>query len=567
MVHKPWLIHHYFDRSWALYPGKTAVTCGDREATYTEVGNASIRLADQLLEAGVARGECIPLFIPKSIDAIFAMLAVLRVGSAYVPLDVDSPASRIISILRTTGSRVVLANQEGLTLLNHPDYQAVLAEYVIVKVDETGLPDTHDAAKGSDIEESIAESVPTRFVDHGEEKSDFDVLKYSRASAMGAALLSGVGSVSVDLAYVLFTSGSTGAPKGVMISHQAIIDYIDWCVAQFRISSTDQIANHAPLYFDNSTFDIYTAFASGATLHLIPPGLNSVLPRLVSWLRQRKISVFFCVPSVLTLLLKSRRLQSGSLPDVRELVFAGEVVQPDVLTTWMEIFPHMRFTNMYGPTEITVDCTFHVVDQPPRNNPVPIGRARPNMEVFVAEEGGRLTQAPGATGELWVRGLSVGYGYLGDPDRTSQAFVQNPRSRFPDRLYRTGDLVTIREDGALLFLGRLDQQIKYLGHRIELGEIESQLQALPVVEEAVVVFHNAAEAAHQAIGALVSTSSNADSNVVMALLKDRVPGYMLPKVIVCTNDAFPRTPNGKYDRKAIASSLFDSLSKVSVNRL
>ncbi len=512
-VHKPWLVQHYFDRALAEDPGKLAVTCGPDELTYAQVDRAASAISDRLRLAGMRRGDCVPVFMPKSVDAICSILGVLRADGAYVPLDTDSPASRVAGIVTACGSGLMLVNAAGRAKLLSAEYALMTIKLTLVDVDDAHLVELSGSRR-----------------------------EYS--------------AISVDMAYVLFTSGSTGSPKGVMISHQAVIDYIDWCVHQYRITARDQVANHAPLYFDNSTFDLYTAFASGATLHLVPPELNAVVPRLASWLRDRAISVFFCVPSVLTLLLKSRRLRAGMFPDLRELVFAGEVVQPDVLTAWMELFPEARFTNMYGPTEITVDCTWHAVETPPGDEPVPIGKARPNMELFIALESGELSQSPGSTGELWVRGLSVGYGYLGDPDKTAMAFVQHPSSRFPDRLYRTGDLVRMREDGALLFLGRADQQIKYLGHRIELGEIEAHLQALSEVEEAVVVFHRAENPAQEGIGALVSTRSGLQSSEVLALLKQLVPGYMLPRKLKCTTEPFPRTPNGKYDRKEILQVVF-----------
>jgi len=515
--HKPWLVQHYFDRALANDPDKIAVTCGSIERTYRQVDQAATVIAHRLQSAGMRRADCIAVFMPKSVDAICSILGILRSDGAYVPIDTESPAVRVGGIVAACGSGLMLVNQAGRAKLSSAEYESMLSGVTLIDVDDAHLV-----------------------------KAEVSPREYQ--------------AISVDIAYVLFTSGSTGNPKGVMISHQAVIDYIDWCVDQYGITAADQISNHAPLYFDNSTFDLYTAFAAGATLHLVPPELNSVVPRLAGWIRDRAISVFFCVPSVLTLLLKSRRLRAGMFPELRELVFAGEVVQPDVLTDWMKLFPEVRYTNMYGPTEITVDCTYHVVTTPPGDVPVPIGRARPNMEVFIALESGELTQVPGSFGELWVRGLSVGYGYLGDPDKTDKAFVQHPKSRFPDRLYRTGDLVRMQEDGALLFQGRADQQIKYLGHRIELGEIEAQLQALDDVDEAVVVFRTGENAEQEAIGAMVSTRSGLQSSDVLALLKQRVPGYMLPKKLKCTSEAFPRTPNGKYDRKQILQLVFPESS-------
>lgn len=515
-LHKPYLVHHYVERAASRDPHRTAVCCGDKRLTYAELDSRSRALAHRLIGAGVKRGSCVPLLMPKSTDAILGMTGVSRAGGAYVPLDLDSPSHRIVSILQATQAQCVLVNHEGREKLASPEFSAAI----------------HNAG---------LEGIHWIFVDAQQDTPDTGVIE---------------GGVSVDIAYVLFTSGSTGTPKGVMIAHQAVTDYIDWCVHQYRVTPTDQVSNHAPLYFDNSTFDIYTAFAAGATLHLVPPHLNAVLPRLAGWIAEHAISVFFCVPSVLTLLLQSRRLKAGAFPALREVIFAGEVVQPDVLTQWMTLYPQARFTNMYGPTEITVDCTYHVVDAPPGTDPVPIGRARPNMELLVHTESGELVQTPGATGELWVRGLAVGYGYLGDEERTQKVFVQNPFTPFPDRLYRTGDLVTVREDGNFMFLGRADQQIKYLGHRIELGEIEAQLQALPEVEEAVVVFRQGESASEQGIGALVSVREGVKASDVLAALRHRVPSYMLPKRILCTQHSFPRTPNGKYDRKTILTTVF-----------
>jgi amino acid adenylation domain-containing protein len=365
--------------------------------------------------------------------------------------------------------------------------------------------------------------------------------------------------LSIDLAYVLFTSGSTGTPKGVMIPHKAIIDYIDWCVETYQLTDQDVIANHAPLYFDNSTFDLYTAFKTGATLHLVHDELNSVIPLLVKWLRDREITTFFCVPSVLTLLLKSRRLKEDSFPKLRHVICAGEVLPTDVLIEWMQRYPHLQFTNMYGPTEITVDCSYHVIHNLPsdRRTAIPIGKARKNMAMFVRDANGILSTDVGAEGELLVRGTSVAYGYLGDSERSAKAFIQNPTHKlFHDPLYCTGDFVRIDENGDFLFLGRADDQIKFLGYRIELGEIEASLRSIAGVEESVVVFNNCDDESLRELGALISVATNFNLDLVRDHLKVRLPAYMIPSRLHLHISEFPRTPNGKYDRTAIKEILF-----------
>jgi amino acid adenylation domain-containing protein len=436
-----------------------------------------------------------------------SILSILKSDCAYVPLDIGSPRDRLRSILDDTNAALVIVDSDS---------------EVVFEALDIGIPTVNISTFVAENTEPVISS-----------------------------------NIDIDLAYVLFTSGSTGTPKGVMIPHRAIIDYIDWCVETYSIKDTDNVANHAPLYFDNSTFDMYTAFASGATLHLVPDILNSVIPRLVKWIREHEISVFFCVPSVLTLLAISRRLKADSFPNLREVIFAGEVIQVDTLAVWMELFPDKKFTNMYGPTEITVDCSFQRVFEQP-NSSVPIGVPRKNMELFVRTEDGRLSQAPAAEGELLVRGTSVAYGYLSDDEKTRAAFIQNPlHDTYPDRLYCTGDLVKIDETGQFMFIGRADSQIKFLGQRIELGEIQSCLVAMDEVIEGVVVFNHSESVQDQAIGALVALKSEISLKELRSGLLDVLPSYMVPTKIVIWDGAFPRTANGKYDNKAIAALVFD----------
>ena len=397
----------------------------------------------------------------KGINSIHSILTILKCDCAYVPIDVNSPSNRIAEILEACNSPLIVVDSESSELLKNL------------------LP---------------PDKLPTEFVIDSFSGDNTDALECLN--------------LSIDIAYVLFTSGSTGTPKGVMIPHKAITDYIDWCVEEFALTSNDVIANHAPLYFDNSTFDIYTAFKSGATLHLVDDAVNAVIPSLAKWIDNNRITTFFCVPSVLTMLIKSRRLKAGLFTELRHLICAGEVLPPDSLRYWMQLFPDIQYTNMYGPTEITVDCSYHVIRQIPdgETSSIPIGKARKNMELFVRGEDGELSSEVGAFGELLVRGIAVGYGYLGDKEKTAQSFIQNPDNhQFADPLYCTGDVVKIDENGDFLFLGRADDQIKYLGHRIELGEIEAALNAVEYVQEAVVAFNASDDMYEQAIGALIST--------------------------------------------------------------
>ena len=506
------LVQQYFSESAARHPDKPGICCADESLSFREADEFSNAFARALQAAGVARGQFVPFFMDKSVRSILSILSILKADCAYVPIDFKSPGQRMQSILKATEARVVIVDDES---------QAVFEE--LIPVVERPVLLNISQFKPADV-------VPVRSQN-----------------------------LSIDIAYVLFTSGSTGVPKGVMIPHKAIIDYIEWCVEVYALSGDDVVSNHAPLYFDNSTFDLYCAFKTGATLHLVHEELNVVLPRLVNWLSDRKISTFFCVPSVLTLLLRSRRLKADSFPRMRHIIAAGEVLPRDILAEWMEKYPHVQFTNMYGPTEITVDCSYHTLHEKPGKDllSIPIGKARTNMELFVRTAGGELSQAIGAEGELLVRGTSVAYGYLGDTERTQKAFIQNPLNRFfHDPLYCTGDLVRVDENADYLFLGRADDQIKFLGYRIELGEIEASLVGIDGVHEGVVVFNNSAVEAERELGALVSLDDGFSLDDLRHALQKRLPGYMVPTRFKITGEDFPRTANGKYDRKQTLKIVF-----------
>ncbi len=507
-----YLVQQYFSQSAARFPEKTAVSCQAESLAYGALDRRTNAQARRLAALGVERGAFVPFFMKKGVRSIESILAILKADCAYVPLDVGSPAARIESILEATGAKHVIVSA------------ASRASFEALCPPRPGLTIV-------DIDEAPAES---------DAPIDYRNL-------------------SIDVAYVLFTSGSTGRPKGVMISHQMITDYIDWCVETYGLGENDVIANHAPLYFDNSTFDIYTAFKAGGSLHLIHDELNLIMSNIIGWLRKRDVSCFFCVPSVLNILLRSGKLVAGSLPKLRHVIAAGEALPPDVVRQWMTLFPGIEVANMYGPTEITVDCTWHRVEAPPADGTlhVPIGKARTNMEVFVELEGGHLSTTPGDEGELIVRGRSVSYGYLGEPEKTRAAFFQNPRHDFfHDPLYRTGDLARIAEDGSFIFLGRRDSQIKYMGNRIELGEVEAALLAVPGVVDGVVLFNDSPVVEEKCIGALVCLAPGTDKQAITATLRSRLPGYMVPHRLVEADADLPRTPNGKADRRAAFALVF-----------
>ena len=515
MVH---LVQQYFERSADRFPDKVAVGCGDDRITYKDLDEYSNGVAHHLIGQGVERGMLVAIFMDKNINAFKSVLGILKADCCYVPLDPTAPTPRVNPILERCETKYVLVDNDSEARMRE-----ILAEgdtsVEIVNVEQIAIEDT------------------------------------SRRSYKN---------ISIDMVYVIFTSGSTGMPKGVMMSHFQVVDYIDFCVDLYDVTDKDVVSQHAPLYFDNSVLDIYCAFSAGARLELVYEELNVIIPKLASWLKEKKISIFLAVPSILTLLLKSRRMKPDTIPNMRHVIFSGEVIQPEIIAQWMELYPHANYTNMYGPTEVTVDCTFHRILEPPKveDGSVPIGLARTNMETFVRLESGELSQEPGAEGELLIRGLAVGYGYLKDEEKTKAVFIQNPRHNiYHDPLYCSGDLVRLADDGNIMFLGRIDFQIKLRGNRIELGEIEAVMAGLPIIGEAVVVYHDSPNPDEAEIGALVTNLTDDDDDVFLRRVREdlgkSLPVYMIPTRTAVIHEDFPLTPSGKYDRKFVLATLFD----------
>ena len=348
--------------------------------------------------------------------------------------------------------------------------------------------------------------------------------------------------IETDLAYILYTSGSTGTPKGVMISHRAALTFVDWAAECAGLREEDRVCSPAPLQFDLSVFDIYAACKAAACLVVLPE-MTSVFPaRLAEWIARERISVWYSVPSVLTMLATYGNLNGADLTRLRTVIFAGEVFPAKHLAALMTALPGPRYLNWYGPTETNV-CTWYEV--PRRSDltaPVPIGKPCANTDVFAVG------------GELYVRGPGLMSGYWGQPEKTAQVLVRNPfQPAYEEPAYRTGDLVTLDADGNYLFLGRRDGMVKTRGYRVELGEVEAALYAHPAIREAVVL-----PVPDELLGSRLRAVICADSpggltrEEVLDHCRRRLPAYMVPDVVEFC-EALPRTPNGKVDRIALGT--------------
>lgn len=530
------LLQHLLNESARRNPDAVALRFQGRSLTYAELECDSNRVARALNDLKVTRGDRVGIYVEKSFASIAAIFGILKAGAAYVPLDPSAPAARVAYIARNCGIKVVLTSAAKLKGLAEALKEATPIQYAVLMEAQTGgLADF-----SIELPEGV-HLVPSESV---------------KAQMPEAPLTPEP--IDTDLAYILYTSGSTGEPKGVMISHRTIFTFINWCADTFRLSKNDRVTSHAPIHFDLSTFDIFVTIKTGGTVVLVPDKTSIFPIQLTRLLQEEKVSVLYMVPSILSTMIAYGDVGGHDLSSLRLVLFAGEVFPIKYLRRWMEAAPQASFYNLYGPTETNV-CTYYRVFPEDvaadRTSPVPIGIACENMEVFAVEESGGLVSQPGQEGELWVRGSGVALGYWGDQTKTASAFVQDPRHQdFSDTAYRTGDIVKLAEDGEnWIYIGRRDHMIKSRGYRIELGEIESALYAHGAVREAAVVPVPDEFVGNRLLAMVVPMS---DNGLTVADLerhcRKRLPAYMVPESIEFTA-SLPKTATGKVNRVELAS--------------
>lgn len=470
---------------------------------------AALAIARQIQKAVPERKQPIAVYMEKSADMLAVFMGVAYSGNFYSPIAADMPAARIDRILETLQPalliRARLDREEGENTF-HYDGTALFLENINVEP----------------IDDEAARRYADRILD-------------------------------TDLLYVLFTSGSTGTPKGVAITHRSVIDYIDWVVETFSITENDSFGNQAPFYFDNSVLDIYSAVKTGASVYIIPTKLFALPVRLLQYLVDHRISVIFWVPSAMTILSKLKAFRSVDVSaTLKKILFAGEVMPTKQLNVWRQYLPDAVYANLYGPTEITVDCTYYIVDREfTDDEPLPIGRPMRNTEILVLDEQDRAVTELGQMGELCVRGTSLAVGYYNNPEKTAAAFVQNPlQTAYEERIYRTGDLVKYNDRYELIYLSRKDFQIKHMGHRIELGEIETAVSSLDGVSSCCCLYNQEAQQI-----TLFMEGEEFTREQINRELSDLLPHYMLPGRVICLK-SLPLNANGKIDRPKLMQDYF-----------
>jgi amino acid adenylation domain-containing protein len=512
-------LHQLLDISASRFPDRVAVEEAESGSIrYGELGRLSDRVRDRLLQLRIESGDRVGICMRKSADAVASMFGIMKAGAAYVPADPTAPGSRNAFIFHNCAVKVAIV-------------ESCLADRLSEEFKQLGFAPTMIVIDG------VGAGVPL-------------IKALDRLDAVSpASSVPSAAPESSQLAYILYTSGSTGRPKGVMLSHGNAACFIDWCSDVFQPNEHDRFSSHAPFHFDLSILDIYVSLKHGATLVLVGEQLGKEPARLAPWIAEKKITVWYSAPSILSLLAQFGKLEQHDYSSLKFVLFAGEVFPIKYLKLLKSLWPHPRYFNLYGPTETNV-CTFYEVPRlipESQTEPVPIGEACPHCQPLVVDALG-IEVVHGAEGELCIAGPSVLEGYWDLPENTAKAFL--PRRDI--RWYRTGDIVAQLPDGNYKFLGRRDRMIKKRGYRIELGEIEVALYRHPAIKEAAVLAFPDDDGVP--IKAFTSTRNGSKLSIIelKKFCSENLPLYMVPDHF-CYLESLPKTSTDKVDYQKLRS--------------
>jgi len=491
----------YLEATAPRLPDKVAYSNGTDSLTFGEVSRAARGIGTFLAQKGFQK-EPVVVFMEKHPRSIAAFFGVVYSGCFYVPIDEEMPAYRAELIFQTLKPRAVLCDDKTRAVVEKMGYEGGLYSF--------------EAAAACEPDDTVLAQIRNAQLD-------------------------------TDPLYIVFTSGSTGVPKGVVACHRSVLDYIEQLSETLGFSEDTVFGNQTPLYFDACLKELYPTIKFGATTYLIPKSLFMFPVKLVDYLNEHKINTVCWVVSALTMISGFKVLEKKIPEYLHTIAFGSEVFPIRQFKLWRAALPNTKFTNLYGPTEATgMSCFYHVDREFGDDEVIPIGRPFPNTGILLLTEDNREA-APGEAGEICIKGTCLTMGYYRMPEKTAECFVQNPlNDAYPELIYRTGDLGRYNERGELVFISRKDYQIKHMGHRIELQEIEVVASMQPKVASSCAVYHAEKDKI------VLYYAGEAENGELTAFLKEKLPRYMIPNRMEHL-DMLPLTPNGKIDRKFLAA--------------
>jgi amino acid adenylation domain-containing protein len=496
----------YLEATAARLPDKTAFIGEDATYTFARLKQTAQAVGSFIAAQGM-RNAPVAILMPKGAHTVAAFLGVTYSGNYYVPLDVEAPALRIKSILETVRPKLIICVAATESLVQAENN--ILFEHIAqTSVNQPLLDNVHAA------------------------------------------------SIDADPLYVVFTSGSTGTPKGVMANHRAVINYVDAMSAALGFNEESVFGVQVPLYVDACLKEIFSALKYGARAYLIPRQMFMFPVKLIEYINQNNINTLCWVSSALAMVSGLGVLDKHVPLPVRTVAYASEVFPPKQLNRWRDALPSARFFQLYGPTETTgVAMSYEITRRFDDDEAIPIGRPFKNYGIVLLTDDNQAPE-PGEPGEINIRGAGLSMGYLNDPERTRQSFVQNPLSAFPDLMYKTGDMGYVNADGNYMFIARRDHQIKHMGHRIELLEIEWAVNQIEGIHMACAVFDEAASR----IALYYTAEGSVTVSGILTHCKAALPRYMVPHACI-REETLPLTPNGKIDRVKLTEKFKETHKK------
>lgn len=492
-----------FEESVKKYPQKVAVIDKDREIIFSDLREQAILLAQKIIYGGACKNKPVAVFLDKSIESVYSDLGIIYSGNFYMNLDIKTPAERISNILKLVEPRYIISTSKQI----------------------------------KSIEAIIPKSIGVILLDVDDKKVCLDAgYVLDRLSTI----------IDTDPSCIINTSGSTGTPKGVVLNHKSFFDFTEWAIDTFKFEDDLVMGSLSPIVFDIYSFELCMLMAKASTLVVLPGNLAAFPAKILELLEKHKVNFLFWVPTIMVNIANMDLLSTYKLDNLKTVWFAGEVFPTKQFNYWHHHLPQTTFANLYGPIEITLDCTYYIVDKEiPDEQPLPIGYACRNTDIIILDSDDKAVTEPNIEGELCVRGTSLAMGYYNNPEKTAAAFVQNPLNKaYPEIIYRTGDIVCYNEDGLIMFKGRKDNIVKHMGYRTDLGEIEHVIiNTLKLVKNGCIVYNQA----EKEITLFYEAEQEIPASEFRKKIGQALPKYMIPTVYNQL-ESLQRNTNGKIDR-------------------